>query len=354
MGWELRVEPYNSTTWPSFKEKLLDTSAHIGCGQELHLMGQQVGQASACAKKTGWKSLIMEAVPGKSDHYSSRRVGIFVSDWMGLQTVDVPGVDFEPGELVASLVEPPGFPQICVASVYIVSGKGLGTESLELLEQLGGVVAARESPSIVGSDFQIIPWQLEDTGFADEVGGAILAPSKGLGICRAASGVTSVIDSFVVEASLTCGIREIDVCMDVELNPHRPIRMVFHKKLGRLKALGYIKPPALPTDLPFGPRPCPVEWGQAAQAAQAALHAARHSSTQEARACLDLAYKAWAQSAESDIIGLTGAQGIKTGIRGATVGFHNFSLRNFILRVSNPKQNCCFYVLLTRCRISRG
>ena len=178
---------------------------------------------------------------------------------IGLQTFDVLGVSFEPGRLIAGLVEPPGFLQILVASIYIVLGKGLGVESLELLEQLGGIIAARESPFIVGGDFQITPWQLEDTGFADKVGGPILAPSKGLGTCRAASGVASVIDFFVVEASLACGFREVDVCMDVEFNPHRPIRMVFHKRLGRLKALGYIKLPALPTVLPFGPRPCPVE-----------------------------------------------------------------------------------------------
>ena len=32
---------------------------------------------------------------------------------------------------------------------------------------------------------------------------------------------------------------------------------------------------------------------------------------------MDLAYKAWAQSAEREIIWLTGAQGVKTGLRGA-------------------------------------
>ena len=34
-----------------------------------------------------------------------------------------------------------------------------------------------------------------------------------------------------------------------------------------------------------------------------------------------------------------------------TVGFHNFNLRNFNLRVSNPNK-LIVYVFLTRCRIS--
>ena len=36
-----------------------------------------------------------------------------------------------------------------------------------------------------------------------------------------------------------------------------------------------------------------------------------------------------------------------------TVGFHTFSLRNFVLRVSSPKEMFLIF-LLTRCRISRG
>ena len=158
----------------------------------------------------------MEAVPGKGDHYSPGGVDIFVKDWMGLQTVDAPGVDFEPGRSIASLVEPPGFPQILVASVYTVSSKNLGIESLELLEQLGSVTAAKESPFIAGGDFQITPWHWRTLALLTGWGAPCwLLLRKGLGTCRAASGVTSVIDFFVVEASLAWGLREIDVCMDV-------------------------------------------------------------------------------------------------------------------------------------------
>jgi len=157
VGWELCVESFNSTSWPTFKERLLETSAHIVCGQELHLVGQQVGQASAWAKSRGWKSLIMEAIPGKGEAYSSGGVGVFVRSWMGLQAIDIPGLDFQRGRLIAGLVEPPGFPQIMVASVYTVSGKGLGIESLELLQQLGSIVAARESPFIIGGTFKLTP-----------------------------------------------------------------------------------------------------------------------------------------------------------------------------------------------------
>jgi len=111
-------------------------------------------------------------------------------------------------------------------------------------------------------------------------------------------------------------LKEVDVCLDVEFNPHRPIKMVFHRRLGKLKALGYIQP-ALPTAPTVGPRPAPPDWGPAVADAQVALDAARLCSTQVARVALDRAYRSWAQTAEKEIIDVTGAHGVKTGLRGA-------------------------------------
>eukprot|EP00972_Heterocapsa_arctica_P034786 5120924-Heterocapsa_arctica.AAC.1 len=83
--WELEVESFNSTAWKAMKERLAETSAHIVCGQELHLLGQEADHASDWARKHGWKSIILEAIPGKSEPYSSGGVGIFVRDWLGMQ-----------------------------------------------------------------------------------------------------------------------------------------------------------------------------------------------------------------------------------------------------------------------------
>eukprot|EP00972_Heterocapsa_arctica_P066470 9808774-Heterocapsa_arctica.AAC.1 len=84
------------------KERLTETSAHIVWGQELHLRGQEAEHASDWARRNGWKSTILDAIPGKTEPDSSGGVGIFARDWLGMQEVKIMGSDAAPGRLVAA------------------------------------------------------------------------------------------------------------------------------------------------------------------------------------------------------------------------------------------------------------
>eukprot|EP00972_Heterocapsa_arctica_P058621 8644887-Heterocapsa_arctica.AAC.1 len=63
-----------------------------------------------------------------------------------------------------------------VVSIYLVAGKELGKQNLEILEKLGRVLATRECPFLVGGDFNMNPGMLEESGFLEKAGCALLAP----------------------------------------------------------------------------------------------------------------------------------------------------------------------------------
>eukprot|EP00972_Heterocapsa_arctica_P035115 5170638-Heterocapsa_arctica.AAC.1 len=97
-------------------------------------------------------------------------------------------------------------------------------QNLEILEKLGRVLATRDSPFLVGCDFNMNPGMLEYSGFLEKAGCALLAPPSGLGSCKASSGTTSSIDYFLADKSLSAGIQKVEVCTEVNFNPHRAVR----------------------------------------------------------------------------------------------------------------------------------
>eukprot|EP00972_Heterocapsa_arctica_P016379 2415411-Heterocapsa_arctica.AAC.1 len=101
-----------------------------------------------------------------------------------------------------------------VVSVYMIAGLELGLQSLELLEKLGRVLAMRDSPFIVGGDFNMNPSMLEDSGFLEMAGCSLLAPPSGLGTCKASAGTTSSIDYFLADKSLAAGVEMVEVCTE--------------------------------------------------------------------------------------------------------------------------------------------
>eukprot|EP00972_Heterocapsa_arctica_P050731 7457369-Heterocapsa_arctica.AAC.1 len=90
------------------------------------------------------------------------------------------------------------------------------------------------------------PGMLEESGFLEMAGCALLAPPSGLGTCKASAGTTSSIDYFLADKNLAAGIQRVEVCIEMNFNPHRAVRTVFHPRLATLKALAFRKPEKLP------------------------------------------------------------------------------------------------------------
>ena len=94
--------------------------------------------------------------------------------------------------------------------------------------------------------------------------------------------------------------------------------MTFHPRAAALKALCFLKPDRLPTELPVGPSPRQQGWRRAMHKARLALHAAEHAPVLQAEGCLDRAYGVWAHTAKKELMHLTGCVDIKRGKRGST------------------------------------
>ena len=192
-------------------------------------------------------------------------------------------------------------------------------QSLGILEKLGRVLTTSIHPYIVAGDFQVSPGTMATIDFTQAVGATLVTASDGLGSRRGSrGGGVSTIDYFLVEQCLAGAISQTQTCLEVSFNPHRPVQMTFHLRAAALKALCFLKPDRLPTELPVGPSPRQQDWSRAMQKARFAPHAAEHAPVLQAKGCLDRAYGAWAHTAEKELMHLTGCMDIKRGKRGST------------------------------------
>eukprot|EP00972_Heterocapsa_arctica_P064345 9496414-Heterocapsa_arctica.AAC.1 len=70
---------------------------------------------------------------------------ILARDWLGISEPSFP-FKIVPGRIVAATIEFPGCPPFCAISAYMVTGKGIVDENLQLLEAIGVAGASSELP----------------------------------------------------------------------------------------------------------------------------------------------------------------------------------------------------------------
>eukprot|EP00972_Heterocapsa_arctica_P057125 8428972-Heterocapsa_arctica.AAC.1 len=78
---------------------------------------------------------------------------ILARDWLGVSKPTFPFI-IDPGRIVAAKIEFPGCPPFCAISAYMVTGKGIEDENLQLLDAIGVAGASTELPVVLGADFQ--------------------------------------------------------------------------------------------------------------------------------------------------------------------------------------------------------
>ena len=116
-------------------------------------------------------------------------------------------------------------------------------------------------------------------------------------------------------------LTEVSVCFDSALNPRRPVALGFHLQLIHLKALAFRKPPHLPVETPFGPRPeeCSTDWDVCLDLVNSAVRLVESGDGDGAAALLQEGYSMWPNRAELDLAKIFGADLPFYGSRGKTV-----------------------------------
>ena len=90
--------------------------------------------------------------------------------------------------------------------------------------------------------------------------------------------------------------------------PHKPVVLKFLPNAHRITRLVAVKPPPIPTLLPYGPSPFPPDWKLASSLACIARNTATNGTVVEAVEALRLAYQSWANTAEIELVNATGCE----------------------------------------------
>ncbi len=315
---ELKVVTANTSGWLPLRTFLLATDAHVVFGQEHRLAPDDIADASAWARRNGWKSVWAPAVQGPSGGSSAGTV-VLARDCCGLRHPDVGDAVVVEGRAVGAMVEPPGCRPFMGYCAYFKDGQGLSRENLDIAAKVGDHVQAQGGGKVlyvIAADYNMEPETLARARLVDRIGGRIVAPTTPRGTCRTRT-AARVYDYFYVATPMAELIRDVSTVEATNLRTHVPVAATFYPRMTALRALGIRPPPKLPTERTYGPLPPPPQsWASAREAADKACREARAGAA-EARvmALLDAAYARWADSAEAELEDVTGTALPRSGCR---------------------------------------
>ena len=164
------------------------------------------------------------------------------------------------------------------------------------------MVQAFGFPFLAGGFVLFSPSVLKESGSAERLDGAILAPAtQAHHTCKS----RSAFYFFIGAQAFARLLDFIAAVTEAKTNPHLPVRLCFHAVREDLCFLTFVRPPALSVETVCGPPP-PPQWSGATAAAAHALRLARTASWREAVAALDKTHEIFADTAEHELVARTG------------------------------------------------
>ncbi len=315
--YQLVVDTCNGTTWPGIRRYLRRTRADLVLAQEHHLPPAAIAGASQQALRRGWQSIWLPAQPSDNGGWKAGVV-ILARDPVRISYPRAGGCEVSPSRVVAALAEAPGYRPFTAYSGYLIDGEALSNGNLGILADIGTHVKLQgeHHPYLLGADFQLPPQLLETAGFADQVGGTIVATGLRRGTCRSIK-ACSEIDYFVMNAGVALGLAKVSTVEGAGTRPHVPVRATFHPQQVAMRTLVLRKPPPpLAIDRLHGPlRPLPDDSGLEART-NALAERARKDDRDEVSADFERLFREWADLAEEELAEVTGTKLSKSGLRG--------------------------------------
>ncbi len=236
---------------------------------------------------------------------------------MSLSMPRVGGAVVCEARVVSAVAEAPGYGPVAVYSAYLRDGEGLSRANLETLAALGKHVErlGPHMPFVIGGDFQMPPGKIAAAGLAERIRAVIAASGHPKGTCRTKRG-RSELDYFYVSNGLASGIHNIRTVESTCIRTHVPVRLSFRPRLTSARALVVRKPPSLPPRRIYGPLPPPPDWSSERAWAEDLAVRAMNGDYDEVMTEFSALHVKWADKAERELEGVTGAQVPKAGLRG--------------------------------------
>ena len=151
--------------------------------------------------------------------------------------------------VVAARVYIPGDTSVVCYSGYLKDGEGWGPVNTRLAAELGSHVRRQTGQVLCGCDWNMSPESVAQQSFHDKAGCVLTTPEHGVPTF-VTTRAKSTIDFFMVGKPLVHAVKSIEVMLDSGITPHRPVKVVFHERILRLRYMQMRRPPVLPTQLP--------------------------------------------------------------------------------------------------------
>ncbi len=306
----------NVTQGSTWEDELLHGDTFCGCDfaaiQEHKLKGDQRGIAERQLMRAGWDCVVDEAYIKVSAEGGG--TGLLAARWSGVRPVG----DLS-GEAAAALRRLQGrcslgvvdlLGGVLLASFYGLDGQPV-SKQISCWLDLGCILRILGIPFIVMGDWQVLPREMEASGWLRTLGARIAAPAAPTNLHT-----KRVIDYAVMSAELANLVVSVEVMVGARFSPHAPVQLVMRapRSLGVVSRLA--RPRLLEAAKPERPTRTSydvdwTEWGQDSDDFN------RADGYQEDR--LDAKLNEWYASANlelCDIFGMTDTQqeALHTGI----------------------------------------
>ena len=317
---QLQVETVNANSVGTFKKRILESSAHVVLGQELHLSPAHIDEFVAWATRHGWRVLAEPAIP-KSENvdpdaavggYGTGGVCVAARDMFGLRPPEDLPKQVAPGRAIEAIVDLPGYPPCHFVSVYAECAVGVAGNAA-LLEAVGERCQRRSDQLLIaGGDWNVEPGDISASGFPRQARVAVVC--TGEVTCRSAL-ASSEYDFFVLSQSAARLLKTVQVSRNANITPHSPVCLGFHANGLAMRHLTFAAPPPLPRDLPVGPVTRPWDWVPVRSAVETATRLVGQGGP-GASGAVDRAWKWFANAAEGELASRLGVDLKRPGRRG--------------------------------------
>ena len=303
----LQIESYNSSGLRSLKARLLATSSNIVLAQETGIHDEIASEVQSWAHKNGWDMIHEPAIRCRQNY--SCGVAVFVKSPLGVRRPPTPVALGQSSyrRVVRALVDIPGWdlPLGC-NSGYLKDTEGLGYVNSSILDDLAMLSNRNESClEVTGCDWNNSVVHIASSGYPLRARMQLLSSTEATCI---SSNSNSVIDFFALCPEAMMLFDTLSVDNNWHKNPHKPVVLKFLPNAHTVTRLVAVKPPSIPTLLPYGPSPAPPDWKLASSLASIARNTAINGTVVEAVEALRLAYQSWANTAEIELVNVAGCE----------------------------------------------
>ncbi len=215
----------NVTVGSSLAEEMRFGEAFEECDfaaiQELALVGDNKESATRRLLDAGWDCIVDEPYFKQASH--GGRTAIFAARWSGVRPLGIlageaaQAIERLQGRLSACVIALVG--GILLLSFYALDGQ-TPNKQIPLLRDLGRVIRLIGLPFIILGDWQILPSELEATGWPRIMGAQVVAPAAPTNLHT-----KRCIDYAVMSLSLASLVDEVDVVSGARFSPHAPVRI---------------------------------------------------------------------------------------------------------------------------------